>query len=281
MFLSGGLGNQMFQYAFYLARKMNQNSKVKCDIGLFKRNFAHNGYELEKIFGIKSDTSFIDLLLLRLMYRSSFISSVFNMCGYSLIMDGKGTVDIPKTKIKKNVYWVGYWQTQKYFSHIESKIRTAFRFNEKLLSLETKGWLKKIVECNSVSIHIRRGDYVSPQNVGIFGNICTLEYYKKSISLVTRSVENPYFFVFSNDIEWVKQNLDIPNVRYVNDNHGETSWQDMFLMSKCKHNIIANSSFSWWGAWLNNNVGKTVICPSKFTNRGDSPDIYLAEWTKI
>lgn len=94
-------------------------------------------------------------------------------------------------------------------------------------------------------------------------------------------VNNPYFFIFSNDIEWCKKNIQLPHSYYVNCNKGKDSWQDMFLMSKCKHNIIANSTFSWWGAYLNENPQKIVISPSKLTNRGDSPDLFPDSWIKL
>ena len=115
----------------------------------------------------------------------------------------------------------------------------------------------------------------------MYGGICTLHYYEEAIRYMCEHVQEPVFYVFSNDISWVRVNLKIPNAVYVTHNQGADSWQDMYLMSKCKHHIIANSTFSWWGAYLNRDKQKLVVCPPKLTNRGDSPNLFPKEWIKI
>lgn len=133
-----------------------------------------------------------------------------------------------------------------------------------------------------MSIHIRRGDYLTFST--IYGGICTIEYYKKAVSYLCSALNNPVFVVFSDDMDWVRNNIYFPEeakVHFVDFNRGKDSWQDMNLMSKCMHNIIANSTFSWWGAWLNENPEKIVICPDRLTQRGDSPDIFPEEWIKM
>ena len=115
----------------------------------------------------------------------------------------------------------------------------------------------------------------------MYGNICTLDYYYKSIEYIINNVNNPTFFIFSDDITWVKEKINLPNAVYVNHNIGKDSWQDMFLMSCCKHNIIANSSFSWWGAYLNNNPTKIVVSPSIFINSTSKQDIVSESFIKI
>lgn len=141
--------------------------------------------------------------------------------------------------------------------------------------------MRRIIETNSVSIHIRRGDYLSEINQGLYGGICTEMYYAKAITYICNKIDQPSFFVFSNEIDWVKNNVDIPNPTYIDFNNGADSWQDMFLMSQCKHNIIANSSFSWWGAWLNRNTNKIVITPSRFINLEEDSDIIPDAWIRI
>ena len=136
-------------------------------------------------------------------------------------------------------------------------------------------------EVDSVSLHIRRGDYLLPENRELFGGICTLDYYRRAIDYILDKVKNPFFFIFSNDIVWVKENMNISNSLFITWNSGKDSWQDMFLMSKCKHNIIANSTFSWWGAWLNKNPQKIVISPSRFFNVSNNSDIVPDTWTSI
>ena len=118
-------------------------------------------------------------------------------------------------------------------------------------------------------------------NQGLYGGICTEMYYAKAITYICNKIDQPSFFVFSNEIDWVKNNVDIPNPTYIDFNNGADSWQDMFLMSQCKHNIIANSSFSWWGAWLNSGQEKLVIAPKKWFNNHEINDIVCESWIKI
>jgi hypothetical protein len=141
--------------------------------------------------------------------------------------------------------------------------------------------LKNINTTTSVSIHIRRGDYLSSKFVDGFSNICTIDYYNRSIDKIKSNLDLPVFFVFSDDQEWVKQNIIIKNAFYLNHNIGKNSWQDMYLMSKCKHNIIANSSFSWWGAWLNSNNQKIVIAPKKWWNDFKQDDVVPETWVRL
>ena len=131
-----------------------------------------------------------------------------------------------------------------------------------------------------MSVHIRRGDYVKLQ--GIYGNICTTEYYKKAIELINQIVEQPTFFFFSNDMKWTRDTFgEKNNYFYVEENDEDKGYIDLRLMSVCKHQIIANSSFSWWAAYLNNNLEKKVICPSRWINAKETPDIYCDGWTLI
>lgn len=288
IFLQGGLGNQMFQYAFYLAKKRGQ--KVTYDCGLLSIGRQHNGFELEKLFGVCYKTNKIRLFLLRAMlllrqksnslYRlwSLFIPSFFNL---RLVEDTIPSLFDPNLLAFQNAYYYGYWQTEKYFLSIEEEVRQVFSFPLLLLSKKTVECKNLICTSNSISVHIRRGDYLKESNIDLYGGICTVEYYKESINYMNRKVANPIFVVFSDDIEWVKAHFQMPNAVYVDWNQGTDAWQDMFLMSQCKHNVMANSSFSWWGAWLNNNKEKIVISPSRFLNVGDSKDIISDGWIKL
>lgn len=175
----------------------------------------------------------------------------------------------------------GYWQCEDFFKNFKNEIIKSFSFDTSLLSNETLRFKAKIEASNSISIHIRRGDYLTEKNIKMYGGICNSQYYNRAVHKMIKEVENPTFFVFSNDMEWVKKNLDIPNSIYVNCNSGSDSWQDLYLMTCCKHNIIANSSFSWWGAWLNQNENKVVISPSRFMNIGDNRDLIPSSWIKI
>lgn len=186
-----------------------------------------------------------------------------------------------------SAYLHGYWQSEKYFAPFSDAIRQEFNFT-KSFNLQSEKLKQEILQKeNSVSVHVRRGDYISsPQNIQIHGT-CTLDYYKEAISLIRKEVENPFFYFFSDDPDWVEGNLTVTTKNYCLIKHNVTldNWQDMALMSKCKHNIIANSSFSWWGAWLNEHENKIVIAPMKWFADADlncqSDSIVPESWIKI
>ncbi|WP_455758672.1 alpha-1,2-fucosyltransferase [Phocaeicola coprocola] len=288
VFLNGGLGNQMFQYALYASLK-NQGYNAKVNKEFLKGNTQHNGYELDKIFGIPANSNPLDSFLVRCIYYLDIWSpNIFTCIGKYLIKLSRIKLITDKT-IKTNLlkisnyniaYFCGYFQSANNFNNLEN-IFEIFHFKEDKISKQSKEILTLIKQNNAISIHVRRGDYLSEQNQNLFGGICTKEYYQKAIEIIYSKVNNPHFFIFSNDIEWCKKNINLPHIYYVNCNKGQDSWQDMFLMSKCKHNIIANSTFSWWGAYLNENPQKIIISPSKLTNRGDSPDLFPENWIKL
>lgn len=281
IFLQGGLGNQMFQYAFYLAKR-HANMDIVYDTGLLQLYRQHNGYELKQVFDISPKVSLIDLLLLCLLKKTPCIKRLLE-AHVSLLIDSIPSMFMPShlNPHKRLTFYYGYWQTEKYFADIKDEILKTFSFNKSLLSEQSKVLMNQIEITNSVSIHIRRGDYLDGKNRKMYGGICTIAYYEKAIQEILGSIDSPSFFVFSNDIEWVGKNVNIPNAIYVCNNQAKDSWQDMYLMSQCKHNIIANSSFSWWGAWLNQNPNKIIISPSKFMNIGSSVDIIPESWIKI
>lgn len=272
----GGLGNQMFQYAFYFKLKTLQK-KVKFDISYFDKNFNHNGFELERLFNLQIEKSFkCESLFFKLLRKIGLKSYAFFQ---------NNPRDVIKFHsefyILNNILLAGYWQSYKYFEDLEVEIRRIFTFKIKL-DARNENLLKSINKYNSVSIHVRRGDYLKPENK-IFQNICTIIYYKNAIQYIEKHVNDPYYFIFSNDIQWCKQNINLKNVTYVNWNIGKESYKDMQLMSYCKHNIIANSSFSWWGAWLNNNPNKIVCVPEKWFDlpECETKDICPDEWIRI
>ncbi|HQS38500.1 MAG TPA: alpha-1,2-fucosyltransferase, partial [Methylotenera sp.] len=161
------------------------------------------------------------------------------------------------------------------------QIRKDFTF-KLALSVKNSAIIEQISQVNAVSLHVRRGDYVTNAKNAFIG-VCSLEYYRKAVEYVKNQVDKPVFFVFSDDIEWVKSNLpiDFPCF-YIDHNHGIESFNDMRLMSHCKHHIIANSSFSWWGAWLNANSEKIVIAPQQwFANNTNVNDLLPESWIKL
>ena len=244
----GGLGNQMFQYALVLSLR-KKGHDVIIDTSMYDYEKMHNGYELERVFGI--DDNIINkkgfhLFILRLLNKYQPVSIV----SFDNGLYNKNIIDSPKRFIN------GYWQDEKYFIDIEMTVKETFQFIN--IDEDNKKLASEVLSNNSVSLHIRRGDYAS------FGmTIMGKEYYAKAINYIKENITDPFFYVFSDDknaAEEIISELGI-KYKYIDKNHGLDSYKDMYLMSQCKHNIIANSSFSWWGAWLNPNPSKIIIAP--------------------
>lgn len=278
VFLHNGLGNQMFQYAFAHKERLVGHT-VSCCYGLSENRKYPNGYELDHVFkGIVANRGAIAIFILRILcyliynYKISIIKKMLNLLSWDMI---RTDIDLANSKCR-NFLVVGYWQSWKNVCD-----RSIFLFKEEKLSEKTKELQQSIESSNSISLHVRRGDYLSLNNKILFGGICTINYYEKAMQHICAHVQNPVFYVFSDDIPWVRDNLAIHSAVFVSHNQGLDSWQDMYLMSKCKHHIIANSTFSWWGAYLCSNKEKIVVCPPKLTNRGDSPNLFPDEWITI
>jgi len=192
------------------------------------------------------------------------------------------TGPINKILIKLRLKPDGFWQNAKYFKNIEKEIREEFTLR-KPLDEKFANISRQIENIPSVSIHIRRGDYVNDPKTKAVHNVCDLDYYNKAIDIIKTNVNNPTFFVFSDDIDWVSKNLEINSPTFWVSNLKSKDYEELILMSKCKHNIIANSSFSWWGAWLNQNPDKIVIAPKQWliNKTADELDILPPRWIKI
>lgn len=271
--ITGGLGNQMFSYAFfYVISKKYRFLFTEIDVN--QTTDHHNGFELNAVFlGIRfHKAKYYELV--KKLYLSYFARFLFKK------------VSQKDAGFVKNIYnfnglfsiYQGFWQSELYFKEYEDDIRKLFAFNENTISIKNRIILLDIQACQSVSIHIRRGDYLGNDQLN---NVCTLDYYMSAIQLISSKVTGPVYYLFSDDPEWVKYTFDQPDFIVIDWNENADSWQDMFLMSHCKHNIIANSTFSWWAAWLNNNDKKIVIAPKKWYSNADDEDIVPAGWLKI
>ena len=282
----GGLGNQMFQFAAGRALAAFFGTGHKLDVSAYAHTEIHQGFELDRVFHATIETStsleMRNLLgwqansgLRRLLGRPAFRK----LRRSALIVEPHFHYQDLRVVATNNVYLSGYWQSEKYFSMAEADIRQQFRFKP-LPSTENQEWLDAIARTNSVSIHIRRGDFVSSKKNLAYHGVCSRDYYAAAILAIAAKVSNPTFFVFSDDLEWVKSSMHLSDdCRYVVHNSGIESFNDMRLMSKCKHNIIANSSFSWWGAWLNDNPQKIVVAPKKwFAHDASTQDLIPAGW---
>jgi len=265
------LWNQMFQYAFAKALSLKKNVDFALNVFDYKTYFRPLELEvfmIEKNYATLQEIPFYE----RLNSKNRYISFVFFKIKEFCKRRNKyhffeKTVGFDIDLLSINSWYIEwYFQTEKYFIEYQNEIRKSFQFkyhpskqNQHIIDIMTKH--------NSVSIHIRRWDYLLGNNLS-YHWICGLDYYKDAISFIRSHVESPIFFFFSDDMDWVKETFkNIENSYYVDRNTWKSSYEDMRLMSLCKHNIVANSSFSWWWAWLNINKDKIVIAPKKWFNQ--------------
>ncbi|MCK5825183.1 MAG: alpha-1,2-fucosyltransferase [Ichthyobacteriaceae bacterium] len=261
--LYGGIGNQMFQYA--LVRSISVINKIdfRLDTSSFnndilrKNSLLHFNIE-ENIFEDNKEIKHPNNKITEKLYY------LFDKYGFPVndfIKEKEEYVFCSDILNYKKGHLDGYWQSYKYFENIRVELLHDFKLKIGFNS-DNKKIFNDIETSNSVSVHIRRGDYLKYNKYNTFG----MEYYETAFELIDMKIENPKYFVFSDDISWAKDNLKLNNVVFVDVNSGDEGYNDLILMSNCKHNIIANSSFSWWGAWLNNNLNKFVVTPKKWIN---------------
>lgn len=285
--IKGGLGNQMFGYVFYLKMK-DKGYKVNLSFIEYLFTYTHNGIELLNIFPnitINNQKYYQLYLFINKIFNKRIFKRIFSKLvriyyknKYNYITQ-QTPYRFEEYKLNNDTNYLinGFWQNYLYCESIENKIRNCFQFKIPR-NWNNKVILKEMQNSNSVSIHIRRGDYLHSQ-FSDYNVIKTMDYFNNAIAYIKKSINNPVFFIFSDDIEWCKKHFIGKEYVYVIGNTGKYSYLDMYMMSNCKHNIISNSTFSWWGAWLNNNNNKIVIAPFLWTNSGiKSEDFCPKEW---
>lgn len=288
--ICNGLGNQMSQYAFYLKKK--SISKSTHFIFDRKSRLDHNGFELNRVFQIPYEDGLISMslyMLFRILgikkypYFSKPLIALLGFVGIKLVYE-KDNYDFEEKNLKPSkgiTFYYGGWHSEKYFDDIKPDILESFHFTIPKEDIPTQQLAHRISGANSVSIHIRRGDYLSETNYNTFGAVCTKAYFTGAIERLQKELLAPSFFVFSNDVAWVKDNLWVENMFIVDTNKGDNSWKDMYLITLCKHHINSNSSFSWWGAWLSSYWKNIVIVPKYFINNIETKDVYPERWTSF
>lgn len=269
----------MFQYCIGMHLAIKNNTYLVLDLDEVSNNtkkereHTKRSFELD-IFNVK----YID------SKRIKFYLWVMNMLNkIKIVNEDNFNFDKAVLQLSGNICLEGYWQNENYFIDISTLVRKNFQFvplqNDKNIQLE-----KIITNCESVSVHFRRGDYITNKHAENFHGICSMEYYMNAIELIEAEVKNPIYFIFSDEIGWVKQNFSTNRKTvFIEGNKDNISFEDLRLMSRCKHNIIANSSFSWWGAWLNVNKEKIVIAPNRWFESEEHKlnDIVPESWIKI
>ena len=283
--ITGGIGNQMFQYALKLKLDSILNQNCESDTHFYQKSSVHNGFELNKVFGIQA--AIYDGPVRSLADQFPILYKMCFRLGIRSLKTAHRLTEIRTcfrpdvlTLHEKSTYIDGYWQSEEYFQDIEDKVRRSFQFSA-FIEQENLQLEQIIKERQSVSLHVRRGDYIG---VSRFVSLGKTDYYQKAVEYIKSNVENPLFVVLSDDISWCRENLDLPaDSIFVTWNIDDKSYRDMQIMSVCKHNIIANSSFSWWGAWLNSNPKKIVVAPNRFFNGNveDGSHIVPKNWKTI
>lgn len=272
--MSGGLGNQMFQYALYRTL-LSQGKLAKMDDVTEYQGENVREKHLKEAFRITYDRCTPEeLTALTDSYLSIFSRIRRKLTGRKTksYMEKQFNYDEGVFQ-QEAAYFEGCWQTEKYFKEIAADLHRTFTFQCEIPE-ESRAYLTQIKATESVGLHIRRGDYVKGSVQNIYGGICTDEYYERAMAKMQEKVPNAFYYVFTNDIPWAKEHLAGEQYAIVDCNDESTGYLDMMLMSRCKHQIIANSSFSWWAAWLNENPKKIVIAPDHWLNGRDCSDIY-------
>lgn len=289
--LNGGLGNQMFQWAFSRTLFQKFGSEILFDYSYFDevKDVEHVTTRVFELgaFGLDCPCAQPEDLekVRRPEYKSKLVNTLAkrfpSLFGITYVREKYTSIYDPKIfSYPRYIFYEGYFQNEKYFRQLRNQLLEDFSLT---LPLDDRNQmvLDRILNTNSVSIHVRRGDYVTLDYVNKIHGTCSLEYYNKAIEYISKKVESPHFFIFSDDIDWVSKNLKIDYPFSVVDFNQGKGWFDMHLMKHCKHNITANSSFSWWGAWLNDNPSKIVIAPKNWIVTNQKCGIVPANWIKL
>jgi hypothetical protein len=283
--LMGGLGNQMFAYAAAKSLSLKRGIPVKFD---FDCPYQHIKYEYALgIFHAKAEFP-TRAELKKVKPKRGIERRLYLFLGKNttprLVRElQEFTFRDEFYAIPDNSYVTGFWQSEKYFLPIEKEIRKDFQFHFAPDS-KNQRHLDNIDRSNSVAIHIRRGDYVNVAKTQAVHGLCSVDYYQQAMAIIEKSVSDPVYFFFSNDIPWVKENIKTSREHhFIDNNTGAASWEDLRLMSRCKHTIIANSSFSWWGGWLNAYQKKIVIAPKQWMSNPtiDTKDLIPVTWMRL
>lgn len=285
--LTGGLGNQMFQYAYAKARSLDLGVELKLDLNFYKsyewHSFSLNPFNIDNKIATEEEINSIVTL-----DNTNTGKIQHRLLGYPLhtVSEEKLPYNSKYLKLRKHSYIKGYWQSENYFTKYKDIILQQFVIKIPPSPINASAIEEISSIPNSVSVHIRRGNYVNIDFVNKIHGTTSLDYYDTAINYFKKEFHDIKLFVFSDDIEWVKENLktSIPTF-YIDFNNDNTDYEDLRLMSLCKHNIIANSTFSWWGAYLNKNPNKVVFAPKVWfadpEKNAEAGDIIPYPWKRL
>jgi Glycosyl transferase family 11 len=292
--LRGGLGNQLFQYAAGRALAEHHGVALKLDLYTYTRHkyrtFELGNFNIDCIEATRQEVhQYTGSNPIGRFFnkRENYLRSpkVFAQPHYHYYEDF--------FKLPPDLYLSGYWQSEKYFAAHRDEFLKRY-VPRHPMDLKNQEYLEQIQKTNSVGLHVRRGDYIGQQYNQFYGGLQE-DYYRKAVSLVKEKIDSPTFFVFSDDLGWCRKNLDLDLAVFVEGNSGVNAFKDLGLMAACQHNVIANSTFSWWGAWLNQNPDKFVVGPRQWFKKSynekrepvypcryyNTKDLLPGDWTTI
>ena len=284
--LSGGLGNQLFQYAAGRALSARVDSDLVLDLSWFgERHWqtTRRSYELSH-YPIRARVLGPGELERRILYTHPLLKRLPWPVGWRplrLVRQSHSGFDSSFGDLPDDVFLDGYWQSSRFFGSVSADVRREAT-TDVPVTAEDAEVNAAIATSESVCIHVRRGDYVTLRGAARTHGALSPAYYQRAIARVIEAVPSPHFFVFSDDPEWTRENIrvDAP-VRYVTHNTPAAAHRDLRLMSACRHQIVANSSLSWWSAWLNSNPAKIVIAPEPWFRRDDLTDLVPDQWVRV
>jgi hypothetical protein len=291
--LIGGLGNQMFQYATGRALALRCGAALKLDLARFA-SYRKRRYELDALSICAGPASKADLArfrlgpeppnalhgpwperLRRLRYGIVRVAPVYHERQFHF--------DVDVLALRAPVYLSGHWQSEKYFAEFAEVLREELAPRERLEG-ENAAIAAQIDATTAVSLHVRRGDYVTEPGTNRYHGLCSIDYFRSAAQFIAERVGAIHLFVFSDDLEWCRDNLKLGMpTTFVAANAPDRGFRDMQLMARCRHHVIANSSFSWWGAWLNPSPAKVVVAPHRWfdAGTGDTRDLIPASWVRM
>lgn len=289
--VNGGLGNQFFQYAMARALALRHDAELHLDLRFFNRDGEHTARPFELAL-TNARFRIADAAMLERFSPEPATGAIAraarrvrqSLSSIQQVRERSFAFDPSATRIKGDTYVDGHWQSEKYFADHEAAIRAELSFKGPLSMRSSE--LERAIrnEDCAVSVHVRRGDYVSQAAANAYHGTCEPAYYQQAMETLAQYHRASRYYVFSDDPAWARANVqfDAP-VEFVDHNNGADSWQDLQLMSRCRQHVIANSSFSWWGAWLNPARDKRVVAPRRWFRDPaiDTHDLIPASWSRI
>jgi len=285
--LRGGLGNQLFQFSAGKNLALLKNTELMLDVSdLKKGNRSFLLPEFCTDFKIASHSDILKVFIRNYRHANNLLKYFFDKYNYyykiPIFKEKSLAYDKNFFNCPDDVYMIGYWQCERYFKDIVDILKSEISFKKKM-DKQNEEFQKEIENTESICVHLRNGDYFFNSTVRKNIGVCPVEYYYKAIDNIIREVDNPHFYIFSDNIEWAKEHLKIMHAHTYISNNSNKSYVDLYLMSRCKHFIIANSSFSWWGAWLSGTKNKIVYAPTPWCKNPvyNPVDIHPHSWREI